>query len=123
MHRGRESSRWLWRMRRRGWFDRCRVAIVGLKKAQGTVSSLPRTNRNSIVKDKVNAPVLKMAVAPNGRFVACFTSDGFLTVFNATFKKRVLEFDTKAGVEPLELFALEADAAELSSRARAWKRT
>ena len=34
---------------------------------------------------------------------ACFTADGWLTVLNTTFQKKVLEFDTKAGVEPLQV--------------------
>lgn len=57
----------------------------------------------SIESKVMQAPIVKMAVSPNGRFVACFTQSGWLCVCNANFSKTVLEFDTKAGVAPLQM--------------------
>lgn len=48
-------------------------------------------------------PVVRMAVAPNDRFIACFTSDGVLIVYNISFSKRVLEFDTKTEMPPIAM--------------------
>ncbi|KAL7503518.1 hypothetical protein ACHAXN_001505 [Cyclotella atomus] len=43
------------------------------------------------------APIVSMAFAPNGRFLACFTANSVLTVVSTTFESIVLEFDTSSG--------------------------
>eukprot|EP00584_Thalassiosira_punctigera_P011394 CAMPEP_0172567060 /NCGR_PEP_ID=MMETSP1067-20121228/114430_1 /TAXON_ID=265564 ORGANISM="Thalassiosira punctigera, Strain Tpunct2005C2" /NCGR_SAMPLE_ID=MMETSP1067 /ASSEMBLY_ACC=CAM_ASM_000444 /LENGTH=1182 /DNA_ID=CAMNT_0013358321 /DNA_START=76 /DNA_END=3621 /DNA_ORIENTATION=- len=43
------------------------------------------------------APIVSMAFAPNGRFLACFTSDSILTVVSTNFESKVLEFDARSG--------------------------
>jgi len=43
------------------------------------------------------APIVSMSFAPNGRFLACFTSNSVLTVVSTTFESIVLEFDTSSG--------------------------
>jgi hypothetical protein len=55
------------------------------------------------LQDKLSAPVTKMSVAPNGRFLACYCRDGMLTVMSTTFTSKVLDFDTKAGSRPQEM--------------------
>mmetsp|Transcript_25905 Transcript_25905/g.51954 ORF Transcript_25905/g.51954 Transcript_25905/m.51954 type:complete len:1193 (-) Transcript_25905:1429-5007(-) len=44
-----------------------------------------------------SAPIISMAFAPNGRFLACFTSNSILTVVSTTFESKVLEFSTSSG--------------------------
>jgi hypothetical protein len=39
------------------------------------------------------APLTHMAFAPNGRFLACFTTSGVLTVVSTDFDVMVLDFD------------------------------
>jgi len=43
------------------------------------------------------APIVSMSFAPNGRFLACFTSNSILTVVSTTFESKVLEFNTSSG--------------------------
>jgi hypothetical protein len=44
-----------------------------------------------------SAPIVSMAFAPNGRFLACFTNNSVLAVVSTTFESIVLEFDTSSG--------------------------
>ena len=55
------------------------------------------------MQEKMGAPVTKMAVAPNGRFLACYRRDGILTVMSTTFTTKVLDFDTKSSTRPQEM--------------------
>jgi hypothetical protein len=41
------------------------------------------------LQNKIEAPVVKIAVAPNGVFLACYRSDGILTVMTSSFSKKV----------------------------------
>lgn len=41
--------------------------------------------------------IVSMAFAPNGRFLACFTSNSILSVVSTTFESKVLEFNTSSG--------------------------
>lgn len=41
------------------------------------------------LQGKIDAPIVKMAVAPNGVFLACYRSDGVLTVMTAAFSRKV----------------------------------
>ena len=71
------------------------------------------SNRDVVVVDEFSAvhyqpgnlssSIVRMAVAPNDRFIACFTSAGLLVVYNTAFSKRVLEFDTKTELAPLAM--------------------
>ena len=54
-----------------------------------------------------------MAVAPNGRFLACHQRDGVLTVIKITFTTKVLDFDTKSTSRPLEITWCGEDAVVL----------
>ena len=62
------------------------------------------------MQEKMNAPVTKMAVAPNGRFLACYRRDGVLTVMSTTFTTKVLDFDTKSSTRPQEMIWCGEDA-------------
>ena len=44
---------------------------------------------DQLLQDRIGAPITKMAVAPNGRFLACYRRDGILTVMSATFTTKV----------------------------------
>jgi hypothetical protein len=48
-------------------------------------------------RSRVHSPIVQMTFAPNGRFVACFTSDCMLTVISTNFETKVLDFDTSEG--------------------------
>ncbi|GKY95195.1 hypothetical protein MPSEU_000482700 [Mayamaea pseudoterrestris] len=43
------------------------------------------------------SPIVDMALAPNGRFLACFTESAVLTVISTSFDTKVLDFDTSEG--------------------------
>jgi hypothetical protein len=47
--------------------------------------------------DGLPTTIVSMAFAPNGRFLACFTSDSVLTVVSTSFESKVLEFDARSG--------------------------
>lgn len=65
------------------------------------------------LQDRIGAPVTKMAVAPNGRFLACHQRDGVLIVMSTTFTTKVLDFDTKSVTRPLEIVWCGEDAVVL----------
>ena len=64
-----------------------------------------------------SGPVMRIAVAPNGRFIACYTSGGRLKVFNASsLDKALLDFDTKSAAEPRQMVWAGVDAVVLHWR-------
>lgn len=65
------------------------------------------------LQDRIGAPITKMAVAPNGRFLACYQRDGVLIVMSTTFTTKVLDFDTKSVTRPLEIVWCGEDAVVL----------
>lgn len=44
---------------------------------------------DQLLQTKLEAPVVRMAVSPSGKFLACFRSDGWLTVMSAAFTTKV----------------------------------
>ena len=44
---------------------------------------------DQLLQDRISAPITKMSVAPNGRFLACYRRDGVLTVMSTTFTTKV----------------------------------
>jgi hypothetical protein len=68
---------------------------------------------DQLLQDRIGAPITKMAVAPNGRFLACYRRDGVLTVMSATFTTKVLDFDTKSMTRPMEIAWCGEDAVVL----------
>jgi len=73
---------------------------------------------DQLLHDRIGAPITKMSVAPNGRFLACYRNDGILTVMSATFTSKVLDFDTKSVSRPMEIAWCGEDAVLLM-----WKNT
>ena len=65
------------------------------------------------LQDRIGSPIIKMAVAPNGRFLACHQKDGLLTVIATTFTTKVLDFDTKSTSKPMEITWCGEDAVVL----------
>ena len=47
---------------------------------------------DQLLQDRIGAPISKISVAPNGKFLACFRRDGVLTVLSVTFTTKVLSF-------------------------------
>lgn len=56
-----------------------------------------RINDGEGMGSSSSAPIISMAFAPNGRFLACFSSNSVLTVVSTTFESKVLEFNTSSG--------------------------
>mmetsp|Transcript_15400 Transcript_15400/g.23213 ORF Transcript_15400/g.23213 Transcript_15400/m.23213 type:complete len:848 (-) Transcript_15400:170-2713(-) len=73
---------------------------------------------DQLLQDRIAAPITKISVAPNGRFLACFRRDGVLTVLSVTFTTKVLDFDTKSMSRPMEVTWCGEDAVVLL-----WKNT
>lgn len=44
---------------------------------------------DGLLPEPLPHPIVKMAVAPNGRFLACFSRDGMLAVVSSTFAPKV----------------------------------
>ena len=68
---------------------------------------------DQLIHGRLPAPVTSMAIAPNGRFLACFTL-GLLTVVSTSFTTKVLEFDTLADSRPLDMQWCGEDSVLLS---------
>jgi vacuolar protein sorting-associated protein 16 len=73
---------------------------------------------DQLMQDRIGAPIIKIAVAPNGRFLACYRKDGILTVMSSSFTSKVLDFDTKSISKPLDITWCGEDAVLL-----VWKNT
>lgn len=58
---------------------------------------------DQLLQARIQAPVVSMAVAPNGRFLACFTASGILTVMSTSFTTKVLDFDTSTTSKPIQM--------------------
>jgi hypothetical protein len=58
---------------------------------------------DQLLQGRIQAPVIAMAIAPNGRFLACFTASGILTVMSTSFTTKVLDFDTSTVSKPLQM--------------------
>mmetsp|Transcript_12464 Transcript_12464/g.35002 ORF Transcript_12464/g.35002 Transcript_12464/m.35002 type:complete len:872 (-) Transcript_12464:151-2766(-) len=58
-------------------------------------------------------PVLRMALSPNGQFLAVFTEDGRLLVLSSDFSRNLSEFNTKSDIPPEQLAWCGADAVVL----------
>jgi hypothetical protein len=44
---------------------------------------------DQLLQDRIGAPIDMMALAPNGRFLACYRRDGILTVMSSSFTTKV----------------------------------
>jgi hypothetical protein len=58
---------------------------------------------DQLLQQRIESPITKISVAPNGRFLACYRKDGVLTVMSSAFTTKVLDFDTKSMSRPLEI--------------------
>lgn len=58
---------------------------------------------DQFLQTKISSPITKIAVAPNGRFLACYRKDGVLTVLSSAFTTKVLDFETKSISRPIEI--------------------
>ena len=73
---------------------------------------------DQLLQDRISAPITKMAVAPNGHFLACYRRDGIMTVLSSAFTNKVLDFNTKSMSRPMEIAWCGDDAVVLQ-----WKNT
>mmetsp|Transcript_5269 Transcript_5269/g.16131 ORF Transcript_5269/g.16131 Transcript_5269/m.16131 type:complete len:723 (+) Transcript_5269:707-2875(+) len=74
--------------------------------SSGHLEVILSTNDNSVIlvdsngpedqllHKRFQTPIVDMSVAPNGRFLACLTAGGVLTVMSMSFSTKILEFDT-----------------------------
>jgi hypothetical protein len=69
---------------------------------------------DQLLQGRIQAPVICMATAPNGRFLACFTECGILTVLSTSFTTKVLDFDTATTSRPFEMQWCGEDSIVLS---------
>jgi hypothetical protein len=74
--------------------------------------------QDQLLQELLGSTVTKIAVAPNGRFLACYRQDGLMTVMTAQFTSKILDFDTKSMTRPLQLEWCGEDAIALL-----WKKT
>ena len=74
--------------------------------------------KDQYLQDKLPAPITSIAIAPNGRFLACHRRDGILTVLSSNFTTKVLDFDTKSVSKPVQLEWCGEDSVALL-----WKNT
>ncbi|CAN0406301.1 unnamed protein product, partial [Laminaria digitata] len=68
------------------------------------------------LQDPLLEPIVKMAVAPNGRFLACFSRDGMLAVMSSNFATKVLDFDTSSSQPPEQMVWCGEDSVVLHFR-------
>lgn len=69
--------------------------------------------QDQLISNRIGSPITKMAVAPNGRFLACYRRDGILSVLSSTFTTKVLDFDTKSSTSPVQIQWCGEDAVTL----------
>ncbi len=62
-----------------------------------------RGAKDQLLQQHIKAPIIIMALAPNGRFVACFTACGILTVMSTSFTTKILDFDTSSSFAPRQV--------------------
>ena len=72
-----------------------------------------RGAEDQLMSDRLTVPILKISVAPNGRFLACFRRDGVLSVMSSSFNTKVLDFESQSLVMPLDVAWCGEDAVVL----------
>jgi vacuolar protein sorting-associated protein 16 len=55
---------------------------------------------DQLLQDRIGSPITKIAVAPNGKFLACFRRDGVLTVLSVTFTTKVFPLPSYLSICP-----------------------
>ncbi|GLE04718.1 hypothetical protein PINS_up013697 [Pythium insidiosum] len=75
-----------------------------------TVSKESGVAVDTDLRDALNAPISRIAIAPNGLIMAVFTQDGILTVMNTMLDKKILTFDTQSKTSPLAMCWCGEDA-------------
>ncbi|KAG2182766.1 hypothetical protein INT44_005746 [Umbelopsis vinacea] len=68
-----------------------------------TAATIIVVDGQDAVDQRLQGPFTKMAVSPNGKFLALFTSEGKLWVVSTDFQKNLSEFATKSGIPPQQL--------------------
>eukprot|EP01034_Spumella_vulgaris_P022472 gene22472-28600_t len=71
---------------------------------------------DQLLQQKIAAAITRIAVAPNGRYLACYRRDGVLTVMASAFTTKVLDFDTKSISRPIEIAWCGEDAVVMQWR-------
>lgn len=67
-------------------------------------SSVLRIDVDSVQEQGLGlGPFQKMAISPNGSFLACFTHDGRLLVLSNDFSRKLSEFNTQSALPPEQL--------------------
>ncbi|CAM9915708.1 unnamed protein product [Ectocarpus sp. 4 AP-2014] len=71
---------------------------------------------DNLLEEPLLEPIVKIAVAPNGRFLACFSRDGKLAVMSSNFATKVLNFDTSSSQPPEQMVWCGEDSVLLHFR-------
>lgn len=58
---------------------------------------------DQLLQERLATPVLDMAIAPNGKYLACFMSSGVVSVLSTSFTTKVLDFDTSTYNRPSQM--------------------
>lgn len=56
-----------------------------------------------MLNSQLVAPITKISLAPDGRFLACYKKDGVLTVMGSAFNSKILDFDTRSASRPVAI--------------------
>ena len=65
------------------------------------------------LQDRIESPIAKIAISPNGLFLACYLNNGILCVLSSTFTTKVLDFNTKSVHRPASVTWCGDDAVVL----------
>eukprot|EP01038_Epipyxis_sp_PR26KG_P015328 gene15328-20658_t len=71
---------------------------------------------DQLLQQRIGAKITKIAVAPNGKFLACYRDDGFLTVMSSAFTRKILDFETKSLYSPIQIAWCGEDAVVMQWR-------
>lgn len=58
---------------------------------------------DQVLQTSIAAPIIKLSVSPNGRFIACYRKDGVLTVMASNFSNKIIDFDTQSASKPIAI--------------------
>lgn len=58
---------------------------------------------DQMLNSQLAAPITKISLAPDGRFLACYKKDGVLTVMGSAFTSKILDFDTRSASRPVAI--------------------
>jgi hypothetical protein len=58
---------------------------------------------DQMLQTQLSAPITKISIAPDGKFLACYKKDGVLTVMGSAFNRKIIDFDTRSASRPIAI--------------------